>query len=149
MSTTGTIERRSESQRAVAELVGTRTQMLTIYAELAAHRPYHSDEATTELIQAFCQSLIDYTAEAHFRLYRHFESNNERRTSVVQIASRVYPRIADMTQAILDFNDKYDSEDKSKDISHLEDDLSRVGEILAERIELEDQLISVLSESRG
>lgn len=148
MTTTGTVERRAESLRAIRDLVANRTQMLALYAELAAQRPYFADEATTELVQSFCQSLVDYTAEAHFRLYRHFENNNERRTPVAEIATQVYPQIADKTQAILDFNDKYDSEDSCRDISRLESDLSVVGEVLAERIELEDRLISALSKER-
>lgn len=145
-----TVERRAQSHRAIQKLVDHRTQMLALYGELAAHRPYTNadNEYIVNLLQRFCQSLIDYTADAHFRLYRFFDNNKERRTSVVSVAKDVYPHIEDSTQMILDFNDKYDSDDNCKNLSDLEKDLSMLGETLADRIEQEDRLVEVLSSRR-
>jgi regulator of sigma D len=55
------------------------------------------------------------------------------------------------TDSILDFNDKYDFQGNREAISleTLEQDLSRLGESIADRIELEDQLIQVLSMGRA
>ena len=145
------IERRGQSHRAIQKLVDHRTQMLALYGELAAHRPYtggNQNEYITNLLQRFCQSFIDYTADAHFRLYRFFDNNKERRMSVVNIAKDVYPYIEDSTQTILDFNDKYDSDESSSDFTNLEKDLSLLGETLADRIEQEDRLVEVLASSR-
>jgi len=146
-----TVERRSQSHRAIQKLVDHRTQMLSLYGELAAHRPYTGDgnfEYINNLVQRFCQALIDYTADAHFRLYRFVDNNKERRATVSNVAEKVYPYIEESTQLILDFNDKYDSDDKQKDLSSLERDLSLLGEKLADRIEQEDRLVDVLSFSR-
>jgi regulator of sigma D len=146
-----TVERRSESHRAIQKLVDHRTQMLSLYGELAAHRPYtdsKSSEYITNLVQRFCQALIDYTADAHFRLYRFVDNNKERRASVSGIAEKVYPQIEVSTQVILDFNDKYDVDDREKDLTNLERDLSVLGEKLADRIEQEDLLVDVLSSGR-
>lgn len=146
------VERRSQSHRAIQKLVDHRTQMLSLYGELAAHRPYtgaENSEYITNLVQRFCQALIDYTADAHFRLYRFVDNNKERRASVSSIADKVYPEIEESTQMILDFNDKYDTDDREKDLAKLEQDLSLLGEKLADRIEQEDMLVDVLSSGRG
>ena len=142
------VERRSESHRAIEQLVGHRTQMLTLYSEMAAHRPFKPSPFLTDLLQRFCQTLIDYTADAHFRLYRFFDANQERRMSVAKLAEHVYPHIEDSTQKILDFNDKYDTPDNCKDLTQLEQELSELGEKLADRIELEDKLVDVLCKPR-
>ena len=145
------VERRSQSHHAIQKLVDHRTQMLALYGELAAHRPFTSAENSeyiTDLLQRFCQALIDYTADAHFRLYRFFDNNKERRASVVNVAAAVYPHIEASTQIILDFNDKYDVESGNIPLVALENDLSSLGEQLADRIEQEDKLVDVLSETR-
>ncbi|MDH5544199.1 MAG: sigma D regulator [Gammaproteobacteria bacterium] len=142
------IERRAESHRAIEQLVSHRTEMLALYGELAAHRPFSSTPELVDLLQRFCQSLIDYTADAHFRLYRFFDANQERRMSVAKLAKHVYPHIEDSTQKILDFNDRYDTPEHCDDLSQLEDELSMLGEKLADRIELEDKLVEVLCRPR-
>lgn len=147
-----TVERRSQSHRAIQKLVDHRTQMLSLYGELAAHRPYtgaENSEYISNLVQRFCQALIDYTADAHFRLYRFVDNNKERRARVSNIADKVYPQIEESTQMILDFNDKYDTDDSDRNLSRLEADLSVLGEKLADRIEQEDLLVDVLSSGRG
>ena len=146
-----TVERRSQSHRAIKKLVDHRTQMLSLYGELAAHRPFtaaENSEYIQNLLQRFCQALIDYTADAHFRLYRFVDNNKERRTSVVDVAKNVYPYIEETTQMILDFNDKYDTDDFHQFLSKLENDLSILGEKLADRIEQEDRLVDILSRVR-
>jgi len=146
-----TVERRGQSHKAIEKLVDHRTHMLSLYGELAVHRPFTSAENSEyiqNLVQRFCQALIDYTADAHFRLYRFVDNNKERRTSVVDVAKNVYPYIETSTEMILDFNDKYDSDDFSKSVSMLEDDLSALGEKLADRIEQEDRLVEILGRSR-
>jgi len=151
MTSEATVERRSQSHRAIQKLVDHRTQMLSLYGELAAHRPFTSADKSDyikNLLQRFCQALIDYTADAHFRLYRFVDNNKERRTSVVDVAKNVYPYIESTTQMILDFNDKYDTDEFYESISMLENDLSLLGEKLADRIEQEDRLVDILSRSR-
>ena len=122
--------------------------MLSLYGELAAKHPYHDTDSVSELLDRFCQSLIDYTADAHFRLYRYIDEGKERRRSVTEAADKVYPQIMNITQKILDFNDKYDSSGHKIVIDELEADLSELGERLADRIELEDSIISALIEGR-
>ena len=49
------------------------------------------------------------------------------------------------TQAAVTFNDRYDSAERCRDLTRLSQDLSILGEQLAERIELEDRLIGAAS----
>ncbi len=147
-TTAAPVERRASSLKAIKQMVETRTEMLSLFNQLVSQRPFSGISDAAQLLQEFCQSLVDYTAEAHFRLYRYIETRNERRQSIVQIAQQVYPRISDITQHILDFNDKYDTEEHCRDLSALEKDLSVLGEELADRIEQEDKLIAALCRPR-
>ena len=141
-------ERRARSHQEIDDLVECRTGALSLYSELAAKQPFKTEHDTQRLLQTFCERLIDYTASAHFQLYRHIDEDRERREPIRAIADQVYPNISEITQKILDFNDKYDCEDHCGDFSHLADDLSSLGEQLADRIELEDRLIAILSAPR-
>ncbi len=141
-------ERRARSHQEITTLVETRTGALSLYSELASKQPFQPDHDLQVLLQSFCESLVDYTAIAHFQLYRHIDEERERRTAVLQVADEIYPTISDITQLILDFNDKYDCEDHCTRLDGLADDLSVLGERLADRIELEDRLIEVLASKR-
>lgn len=144
-----TQERRSDSHSQIDSLVTSRTDTLTLYSKLAEKNPFKTDDSTQVLLQQFCESLVDYTASAHFQLYRFIDEKTERRQPVLEIADRIYPRIVDITQSILDFNDKYDCGDHCQQLEGLAHDLSKLGEILADRIELEDSLINVLTTARA
>ncbi len=137
-------DRRANSHGMIDELVNVRAQMLTLYGELAAQQPFEDNESVSELLELFCQSLIDYTADSHFRLYRFIDERKERRRAVVDVADQVYPKIVSTTQTILDFNDKYDVAETQDLFAALEGDLSTLGENLADRIELEDEVIKVM-----
>lgn len=150
MSVQSTIqERRGESHDNIKTLVTTRTDTLSLYSKLATKTPFSTDKSTQKLLQEFCESLIDYTATAHFQLYRHIDENKERRQPVQHLAQNIYPEIASITQKILDFNDKYDCQDECHNFNNLEIDLSHLGELLADRIEMEDKVIYALTAGRA
>lgn len=142
-------ERRGRSREKLATLVKTRSETLSLYTELANQRPFEADEIIAEALQEFCQALIDYAASAHFQLYRYISDRIERRGPVLEVADQVYPRIVQTTDTILRFNDRYESADvlngNSEVLEHLDADLSRLGEALAERIHLEDRVIGAMT----
>lgn len=139
-------DRRAGSRKMIQELLGVRDRLLALYRDLAAQQPF-SAKASVDLLEQFCEALIDYTADAHFRLYRYVDEKRERRRSVLEVAERVYAGVLATTDEILQFNDKYDFSRgrKSLNLEALDKDLSRLGERLADRIELEDQIIGVLA----
>ena len=140
-------ERRRATQEHITKMVAERTEMLALYCRLAGLDPFSEArhrEPAQKLLQQFCQILVDYIAAGHFGLYERLVNGTERRRSVAELAEKLYPRIADTTRLALDFNDKYDCGDKCELNLSFEHDLSRLGEELAQRIELEDKLIAQL-----
>jgi regulator of sigma D len=140
-------ERRAASRHLIRELVAVRDHVLSLYGRLASLHPFSDIERSRALLEEFCQALIDYTADAHFRLYRYIDERRERRQPVIEVANRVYPAILATTDAILRFNDRYDfgKGGEGMGLENLGRELSELGERLADRIELEDQVISALT----
>lgn len=141
-------ERRVESHSHLHTLLETRKESLSLFNQLAEMRPFTPDRESQILLQEFCEAIVDYTASAHFQLYRFIDDGTERRSDVSGLAAKVYPQIADVTKIILAFNEKYDDSDHTNDLADLADDLSQLGEVLADRILLEDQLINLLMSKR-
>ncbi len=140
-------ERRRGTQNMVAKLMAERTKMLTLFCRLAGLEPFEEAKnhtSTQKLLQQFCQLLVDYIAAGHFGLYERIVNGTERRGGLATLAEELYPRIAASTEVALDFNDRYDCEDHCDLSPEFESDLSRLGEELAARIELEDKLLAQL-----
>lgn len=148
-----TQERRAGTQKMLAKLQAERTEMLVLFCRVAGLQISPDDKGDTKkgdnksvqmLLQEFCQILVDYIATAHFSVYERVAGGTERRRTVADLADKLYPNIAETTQIALDFNDKYDCEDHCSNLHHLQNDLSKLGEVLAQRIELEDQIIKLM-----
>lgn len=140
-------ERRSGSRELVKKLLTERTEMLVLFCRLAGLEPFKEEKQRTsaqKLLQEFCQVLVDYIAAGHFCLYERIANGAERRQALAALAAQYYPRIAETTDAALAFNDKYDCEDHCEITPDLAKDLSHLGEQLAARIELEDQLLKLI-----
>jgi regulator of sigma D len=139
-------ERRRAGKDTVTKMVAERTEVLTLYWRLAGLEPFSDakHEPAQKLLQEFCQLLVDYIAAGHFSLYERIINGTERRREVATLAQELYPRIADTTALALDFNDKYDGRSLSELPDSFQADLSRLGEELALRIDLEDKLIARL-----
>jgi len=135
------IDRRSNAAEKLDVLVSSRTATLALLAELATRQPFHPEPSMEKALREFCEALIDYTASAHFQLYRYLSDNRERRSSVLSIADKLYPVIVETTDVILRFNDKYESMSFDNSVEFLAVDLSNLGECLADRIQSEDQVI--------
>ncbi|MGD2137066.1 MAG: Rsd/AlgQ family anti-sigma factor [Gammaproteobacteria bacterium] len=140
-------DRRSGSREKLGVLVSARTSTLALLTQLAARQPFNPEPSMEKALREFCEALIDYTASAHFHLYRYLADRRERRRSVLQIADRLYPKIVETTDQILRFNDKYESMSLENSVEFLAADLSHLGECLAERIQLEDQVIIAMGGS--
>ena len=137
-------ERRAKSLGDLHTLIKTRTETLSLLSQLAGMRPFKPEHDVQMVLKEFCETLVDYTASAHFQLYRFIEEGRERRRAVLEVADKVYPRIAETTEKILDFNDSYDCDEHCENLSRLADDLSQLGEVLADRIQMEDQVVQAL-----
>ena len=137
--------RRERQSNTINELLRERQEVLVALCELADINGSGDHNEAISSLKAFIQTLVDYTALGHFELYERMLSGNERRSGLNQIMQRVYPTIASTTQTFVDFNDKYEGIDELDRLSVLSDDLSHIGESMAERIESEDLILRELS----
>lgn len=141
-------ERRARTRNEIKRLIEERNTVLSQYYNLAKHADNSADDLTItiDLLEEFCQELVDYMATGHFEIYRRIEEGNERRDQIVQLAEKIMPRINDTTQIAVAFNDLYDNTDNidKAAVAQLPGQLSKLGTELATRIQLEDQLINTL-----
>lgn len=142
---TGAGERRAGTQDIVDKLLAERQEVLVMFCRVAGLEPYVAEASTKELLQDFCQLLVDYSAFGHFEIYQRIVNGDERREQVIKVAEEVYDKIAEASEVAVAFNDRYDAADHKLDLAHLGEDLSVLGEELAVRIEVEDRIISALT----
>ena len=141
-------ERRNQTTKLIDHMLVERNQLLALLLQTSAIKPDSATDSDNDLLNEFCQVLVDYIAAGHFGLYERIVKGKERRKSVSDLAMKVYEKIDETTQTALSFNEKYDPDNETTDLSRLQEDLSRLGEALTTRIELEDQLINQLFEPR-
>lgn len=141
-------ERRARTRKEIKQLIEERNSVLSQYYNLAKYTEDSDNDLsnTIELLEEFCQDLVDYMATGHFEIYRRIEDGNERRDEITALAEKILPRINDTTQVAIAFNDLYDdtSNIESNAIDQLPNYLAKLGEELATRIDLEDQFINTL-----
>lgn len=93
-------------------------------------------------LMQFCQLLIDYLSSGHFEVYYQLLCEAEAfADGSAESARIIFPRVHETTASLLKFNDKYTELGEISDPTQLAKDLSELGEVLAERFELEDRMI--------
>jgi len=145
MSEQANTDRRARTHEMVRKLLDERQEMFAMYCRVAGLEPYDDIKPDAQALQSFCQVLVDYSAFGHFEIYERIVSGRERRGQVVEVAREVYPRIAEASEAAVEFNDKYDASDHALDLQQLDRDLCKLGEELAVRIDMEDRIIQALT----
>ncbi|MBZ4194065.1 MAG: Rsd/AlgQ family anti-sigma factor [Candidatus Contendobacter sp.] len=130
----------------VAKLLTVRQEILVLYQKLAALKPAMPAGPAQHLLQRFRQTLMDYLALGPFEVYQALEDQpaDSPYCPARDLARRLYARIARTTQAVLAFHDRYDGELSDLALADLNQELSRLGESLATRIELEDQIVAAV-----
>lgn len=135
-------DRRSGTRSLIDRMLSQRQKMLVLFERCAGIEPYSDERPNDELLQEFSQILVDYIASGHFGLYERISEGKERRRGIVELAEQLYPRIANTTQVAVEFNDIYEKSNGTDIGGDMLNVLSKLGEELAVRIDLEDQLIS-------
>jgi len=136
-------ERVGGSNKLVDNWLDVRKHLLVAYYDLVGMKP--GKESFSELdekaLDDFCHSLVDYLSAGHFNIYERIISEMEG-SSPLFAATQIYPLLEANTQQIMDY---YDSnlENAIDDSNCIEFQhaLSGIGEALAQRFTLEDQLI--------
>lgn len=148
---TGRPERRGRLKQTIESLVKLRQDVVVSYCKLAglssfSARASEEHSVQPDQLRKFCQIMVDYTAMGHFEVYQRIIEGNERRQAVRDVAAEVYPAIAETTDFLVDFNDKYDAfEATPEELDQLSTDLGKLGEMLSVRGELEDRILAALA----
>lgn len=120
-----------------------RQTLLVKYCELAGLPPFEANKNSLpdySVITEFCQILIDYLSAGHFEVYDEIVEQCSG-TDSADLANRLYPKITETTQSLVDFNDKYSNLPANSEFAGFDNDLSELGTTLEQRMELEDELI--------
>jgi regulator of sigma D len=93
----------------------------------------------------FCVLLVDYCSAWHFEVCEQLvrEAKDFDDEKALKLAEEINPRINDITQFALAFND-HCAKGECKDTERFAEKLGKLGGLLHERFELEDCLIEVL-----
>ena len=149
-----TVDRRERLQTTIDSLIKLRQDVIVSYCKLSGvssfdKRDLEAHKVNAKQLRSFCQIMVDYTAMGHFEVYQRIIEGKERRVAVKETSDEVYPAIAETTDFLVDFNDKYDAfEGSDDDVEMLANDLSRLGQIIAIRGELEDQILDALRQKK-
>jgi len=132
------------------KLLAARQESLVLYQRLAAMKPFTLVDLARYRLQRFQQALVDYLALGPFELYQALEEQpaDSPYCQAQELARKLYTRIAWTTQAALVFHDRYGGELSEPEIAQLDQALSQLGESLATRIELEDQILAAVHHSQ-
>ena len=142
---TGSADRREGTTELIGNMLIERKQLLELMMQASSMSAKTGTDLDRDLLNEFCQVLVDYIASGHFGLYERIVEGTERRRGVSELAVKLYPHIEETTQKALGFNEKYDAKRGVIDITKLHEELSALGEQLTNRIEYEDQIIEKLS----
>ena len=107
-------------------------------------------EELDERLGEFCQLLVDYLSSGHFEVYQQLVAEGEAFSdSQLAEAQSLLPKIQISTDLALDFNDRFSDLPAAtvEDIRYFSDQVSKLGEALADRFELEDQMIAMLHDT--
>ena len=142
-------DRRTRTQKEIKQLISERNRVLSQYYNLTHHiDDYDSNDVDSlkELLEEFCQEMVDYIATGHFEIYRRIEDGIERRHEIQELSNEIFDKIVITTKVAINFNDLYDlsNEFNPEILKNFPRQLTELGESLAVRIELEDQFINTL-----
>lgn len=129
-----------------------RQQLIVHYMDISSvDEAARGDASLNEKFTQLCEVLLDYVSAGHFEIYEQLITEaKEFDDGGIELAAKVYPRIEKTTEVALNFNDKLDGGQLDKEgLASLFGELSRLGENLETRFELEDFLIEHLHTVHG
>ncbi len=123
-----------------------RQDLIVRYCDLIGRGDFDDCETAVTTFRQFCQVLLDYVSAGHFEVYEQLiEEAQEFNDGGMELVNDLFPNIQKTTLSALDFNDKFDkTPEELEEINAMLPELSKLGEKLEERFELEDMLIARL-----
>lgn len=123
-----------------------RQELLVRYCDLSTETDFSQTEMLRNKFVRLCEVLVDYVSAGHFEVYEQLiQEAREFNDGGLELAAKVYPRIEQTTGVALNFNDRVDGRLLTEDdVRELFSELSKLGEVLESRFEMEDFLIEHL-----
>lgn len=124
-----------------------RQDLIVLYCSTCGvHQQINDSPTKIQRLKYFCQILVDYCSAGHFEVFPTLVKDARARgDELAAIADSLIPRIQDTTEIALDFNDRYETEELLPEaMEPLARHLSKLGEALEMRFDLEDRLVEVL-----
>lgn len=123
-----------------------RQELLVRYCDLSTETDFSQTEMLRDKFVRLCEVLVDYVSAGHFEVYEQLiQEAREFNDGGLELAAKVYPRIEQTTGVALNFNDRVDGRLLTEDdVRELFLELSKLGEVLESRFEMEDFLIEHL-----
>lgn len=117
-------------QNIIQKFLSARQSLILDIEQFISSRPFiRNDAITHEKLNSLCENLVDYLSFCHFSFLEHVESF---------LGRDLICLLVNNTQKALDFNDRYQ---ENYPIGTLEQDLSHLFGLLADRFDWEDSLI--------
>lgn len=129
-----------------------RQELIVLYCSLSGVHAFSPNSVqSVQKLRKFCQILVDYVSAGHFEVYDQLSQEAEAfGDGSEKLLAEYYPNITLTTEVALDFNDKFDTDEHCQQkMGSLKADLSRLGEVLVARFEMEDNLIEALHNSHA
>ncbi len=123
-----------------------RQELLVQYCDLSSKNGEQPSETLQKQFERLCEVLMDYVSAGHFEVYEQLiREADEFNDGGRELAAKLYPKLQETTEKVLDFNDRLDGKALSgEDLEDLFTRLSELGENLETRFEMEDFLIEHL-----
>ena len=135
---------------AVDNWLAERQQLLVEFCQIAGlttHKSSGRKELPNTLqLESFCEVLMDYISAGHFEIFDMLVAGD---SCGEDLREALYPKLLITTDRCLKFNDQFSGPVNTESGVQAEIAIAKLGEILAERFELEDQMIGHLSNSNS
>jgi regulator of sigma D len=136
---------------AVNELLEERQQLLVSFCRAAGLDTGGKPELAVDqpvVLKRLCQVLMDYYALWQFEIHAHLLKNKALYSQALIELQQAGDRLDESRNIAVAFNDKYDFESRALRMEGLENDLSLLGEEIAQQIGAEDRIIHAMGKSR-
>jgi len=136
-------EKKQQAYQLIAELQKERQEVWSLYCHIAELIPFSANRTVRKKLAGFSEILIDYVSLGHFGVCEHLFAGADSLDPALSLVEKIDLALSASTEAAVSFNDKYES-DAAIILDELKQDLSALGESLAARSDLEDQLCELM-----
>jgi len=119
-----------------------RQLLLRAYCQLSRCLSSASTKPSQQNVESFCQLLIDYASFGHFCIYERLLNVLSLEGSSDSHVDTVFSELQTTTEAMLQFNDIHETDEHFVEEIRFAKLLSRIGEVIAQRLDLEDDLVA-------